>query len=88
VAYVDGEPACSGGCTVVDEVARLWGAATRPHVRGRGAYRALLAERLRRAAQLGATVGLVKGVVDTSGPILRRLGFTGYGYERRYRLDL
>jgi hypothetical protein len=88
VAYVDGEPACAGGCTVVGEVARLWGAATRPHVRGRGAYRALLAERLRLAVAAGATLGLAKGVVETSAPILRRLGFSGYGLERRYQLEL
>ncbi len=65
-------------------VARLWGAGTLPRFRGRGAYRALLAERMRVARGYGATLALVKGKVDTSGPILRRAGFTPYGEERAY----
>ena len=30
-------------------------------------------------------LALVKGRVETSGPILRRAGFTAYGDERCYR---
>lgn len=78
----------AGGCGLVGEVARLWGAGTRTAFRGRGAYRLVLAERLRLAAAQGATLALVKGKVDTSGPILRRAGFAAYGEERAYRLDL
>ena len=32
----------------------------------------------------GATLALVKGRVETSGPILRRAGFATYGQERCY----
>jgi GNAT superfamily N-acetyltransferase len=88
VAYVDGEPASAGGCTRAGEVARLWGAATRPQWRGRGAYRAVVAARLEVARAHGATLGLSKGLVTTSGPILTRLGFTTYGEERKLTLDL
>jgi GNAT superfamily N-acetyltransferase len=88
VAYVDGKPASAGGCTRAGDVARLWGAATRPTLRGRGAYRATVSARLRLAQEQGATLGLVKGLVDTSGPILSRLGFTTYGEERKLTLDL
>jgi GNAT superfamily N-acetyltransferase len=86
VVYLDGEPAASGGCTLTGDVARLWGAGTRPAFRGRGAYRALLAARIAVATEHGATLALVKGRVQTSGPILRRAGFTSYGEERCYRL--
>jgi GNAT superfamily N-acetyltransferase len=87
VAYVDGEPASAGGCSRADDVARLWGAASRPALRGRGAYRALTHARLAIARGHGATLGLVRARVSTSGPILRRLGFTSYGEERLLALD-
>lgn len=88
LARLDGRAVSTGGCTIVDGFARLWGAATLPDARGRGAYRAVLAERLRASASLGATTALVKGRTATSAPILRRAGFTSYGDERCYRLTL
>ena len=84
VVFIDGEPAAGGGCGLVGQVARLWGAGTRPAFRGRGAYRALLAARIGLAREHGATLALVKGRVETSGPILRRAGFTAYDEERSY----
>jgi GNAT superfamily N-acetyltransferase len=84
VAFLDGVPAAGGGCGIVGQVARLWGAGTRPAFRGRGAYRAVLAGRIALAREHGATLALVKGRVETSGPILRRAGFTAYGEERSY----
>jgi hypothetical protein len=90
LALVDGEPASTAGLTLDGDAAaaRLWGGATRPALRGRGAYRATLAERLRMARADGATLAMVKGVVETSGPILRAAGFTTYGSSRRYRLPV
>ncbi|WP_449407619.1 GNAT family N-acetyltransferase [Microbacterium maritypicum] len=88
LARIDGEPVSTGGCTIVDGFARLWGAATLAHARGRGAYRAVLAERLRASAERGATTALVKGRVTTSAPILRRAGFVHYGDERAFRLTV
>ncbi|MEO7754498.1 MAG: GNAT family N-acetyltransferase [Terracoccus sp.] len=88
VAYVDGRPAGCGGWTLAGEVCRLWGGATHTDVRGRGAYRAVLAARLETAAVAGATLGLTHGRVETSSPILRRIGFVRYGEERTLRLDL
>lgn len=84
----DGEAVSTGGCTIADGFARLWGAATLEHARGRGAYRAVLAERLRVGAALGATTALVKGRTATSAPILARAGFTYHGDERGYRLTV
>lgn len=88
VAYVDGRPAGSGGVTMADGVARLWGGGVLGPARGQGVYRAVLAARLQYAAARGATMALVKGRVETSGPILRRAGFAAYGRELIYRVPL
>jgi hypothetical protein len=84
VALVDGQPVTTGGCTLAGDVAQLWGAITLPASRGRGSYRAVLAERLRLAREHGATLALVKGRILTSGPTLLRAGFADYGEERCY----
>ncbi|MDN5766997.1 MAG: hypothetical protein L0H96_16395 [Humibacillus sp.] len=88
VAYLEGAPAGAGGWGVVDGVCRLWGGCTHTSWRGRGAYRAVLEARLTTAAAAGATLGLTHGLVDTSSPILRRLGFERYGEERVFRTDV
>jgi len=88
LARLDGDPVSTGGCTVVDGVARLWGGATLESARHRGAYRAVLGLRLALAQQYGATLAMVKGRADTSAPILRRSGFTEYGEERIYQLPV
>ncbi|MFK3676604.1 GNAT family N-acetyltransferase [Microbacterium sp. NPDC090218] len=85
---LDGRAVSTGGCTIVEGFARLWGAATLPEARGRGAYRAVLAARLHAGAERGATTALVKGRVATSAPILKRVGFRHLGDERAYRLTL
>jgi hypothetical protein len=88
LAWRAGEPFGMGGCTVVDGVARLWGAATLPGMRGLGGYRAVLFERMRLAREHGATLALVKGRVSTSAPILRRAGFRLMGQERAYDVEV
>ena len=88
VAAVGGLPASTGGWTLVGPVCRLWGAGTHPDLRGRGGYRAVLDARVRLAAAAGATLALTHGRVDTSSPILRRVGFRRYGEQRRLVVDL
>jgi hypothetical protein len=88
VAWVDGEGVGSGGLSMADDVARLWGGATVPHARRRGVYAAVLAERLRLAVGWGATLAVVKGRVETSAPILRRFGFRPHGREVTYELQV
>ena len=88
LARIDGRAVSTGGCTLVDGFLRLWGAATLPGFRGRGAYRAVLAERLRIGRERGATTALVKGRVETSAPILARCGFAAYGEDRSYVLEV
>ena len=88
VAGVSREPASAGGCTLYGEIALLWGAVTLREYRRRGAYRAVLAERLRLARDHGATLALVKGRVETSGPILTRAGFEDYDTEHCFWLSI
>ena len=88
VAYADGAPVGAGGLEIVDGVARLWGGGVVPSARGQGVYRALLAARLSYAVDHGATMALVKGRIDTSGPILLRAGFAGFGQEPIYGVPL
>lgn len=88
VAYAGGSPVGAGGLEIVDGVARLWGGAVIESARGQGIYRALLAARLDYAVTHGASMALVKGKIDTSGPILRRAGFTAFGQEPIYQVPL
>lgn len=88
VAYLDGRPVGTSGLTLTDDrVARLWGGGVLEDARGRGAYRAMLDARLRWAVERGARMALVKGRVQTSGPILARAGFAPFGEERSWLLD-
>jgi GNAT superfamily N-acetyltransferase len=88
VAYLEGQPAGTGGWGRAGEVLRLWGAGTTKSARGQGAYRAVLDARLRLARELGCTLGLTHGRVDTSSPILQKVGFTRYGEQRTLRIGL
>lgn len=88
VAYVDGEPAAAGGSTVDGDALRFWDGSVLPAYRGRGAYRALVAHRLREARATTAEFALVKAVDDTSAPILKRLGFAAYGEQRCWSIHL
>lgn len=87
-AYVDGAPLGAAAVTMADGAARLWFASVLEPARGHSVYRALLTARLAYGAAHGATMGLVKGRVSTSGPILWRAGFNAYGQETLYRVPL
>jgi GNAT superfamily N-acetyltransferase len=76
LAVADGRPVSAGrvefhGGT---EFASVWGGGTLPQWRGRGLYRALVAARATRAAELGYRYLQVDAGPE-SRPILRRLGF-------------
>lgn len=88
VAYLGGRPVGSGGLTVAGADGRLWGGVVLPEARGRGVYRAVLAARLGYAREAGADLAIVKGRVQTSGPILRRAGFAAFGQERSWLLPI
>jgi GNAT superfamily N-acetyltransferase len=85
LATVDGEPAASAGITLfAPHGAILNGGGVRARFRGRGLYRALVAERLRIARQAGVPGVQVWGGY-MSAPILRRLGFETVSRRRFYR---
>jgi GNAT superfamily N-acetyltransferase len=74
VAYVDGEPVARASASFSEHAVTLFGGATLPEARGRGAYRALVAARWEDAVQRG-TPALVTQASPMSRPILGRLGF-------------
>jgi hypothetical protein len=77
-----------GECTLSAGVARLSGAYTLEAHRRRGAYTAVLLQRLATAGEAGATVALARGLAATSAPILARSGFTRYATWDKYTIPL
>jgi hypothetical protein len=77
-----------GECTLEDGVARLSGAYTLEAHRGRGAYTAVLRQRLATAGDAGATIALARGLAATSAPILMRNGFARYATWDKYTITL
>jgi len=75
LAFVDGEPVAAAYASYTPFGILLFGGATLPSARGRGAYRALVAARAREAAAQGLPA-VVPGAGQMSRPILERLGFT------------
>lgn len=74
LAYVDGEPVARATAAFSEHGVTLFGGATIPEARGRGAYRALVAARWDEAVARG-TPALVTQAGAMSRPILQRLGF-------------
>jgi GNAT superfamily N-acetyltransferase len=84
---LDGEAAGTAGFALVGVVARLWGGAVVPAMRGRGVYRNLVTRRMAAASARGATLALVHAA-PTSSPILQHLGFRKFGERHTFRLPL
>jgi GNAT superfamily N-acetyltransferase len=74
LGFVDSEPVAAGYASYTPLGLILFGGATLPSARGRGAYRALVAARAREAAARGTPV-VVTHAGRMSRPILERLGF-------------
>lgn len=84
LATIDGEPAGSSNMALFPPTAAtINGGSVRPKFRGRGIYRAMVAERLRIAREAGVD-GLVVWGGEMSRPILERLGFVKVGWRRFY----
>jgi len=83
LALVEGVPVAEGSVRrTVHGPLWLAGGVTLPWFRGRGIYRALVRARWDDAVRLGADALVVNAIVDTSGPILERLGFRAVGRIR------
>jgi hypothetical protein len=76
--WLDGELVCAGTSAPTEHGLLLYGGATRPHARGRGAYRALIRARWNDALGLGTPALITQGG-SMSRPILERLGFERVG---------
>jgi GNAT superfamily N-acetyltransferase len=77
-AWLDGEIVSAGTCAPTKHGLVLFGGATRPQVRGRGAYRALIRARYDEAVRRG-TPALLTQAGAMSRPILERTGFRPVG---------
>jgi GNAT superfamily N-acetyltransferase len=77
-AWLDGEIVSTGTAAPTEHGLLLYGGATAPHARGRGAYRALLSARWDEAVRLGTPALITQGG-SMSRPILERLGFERVG---------
>jgi hypothetical protein len=76
--WLDGELVCAGTASPSEHGLLLYGGATLPRARGRGAYRALNHARWDDAVALGTPALITQGG-SMSGPILERLGFERVG---------
>ena len=83
-AWLDGEMVGAGTCAPTPYGLLLYGGATLPSARGRGAYRALLRARWDEATGRGAPVLLTQAGA-LSRPILERLGFRSVGHVHMLR---
>ena len=77
-AWLDGELVAAGTSAPTEHGLLLYGGATAPHARGRGAYRALLHARWQEAVGNGTPALITQGG-SMSRPILERLGFERVG---------
>ena len=76
--WLQDELVCAGTCAAAPHALALFGGATLPRARGRGAYRALIHARWREAQRHGLTALVTQGGT-MSRPILMRLGFQPVG---------
>jgi hypothetical protein len=76
--WLDGEIVCAGTAAPTEHGLLLYGGATLPRARGRGAYRTLLRARWDDAVALGTPALITQGG-SMSRPILERTGFERVG---------
>jgi hypothetical protein len=77
-AWLDGEIVATGTSAVTEHGLLLYGGATLPRARGRGAYRAVLHARWEEAVRNGTPALITQGG-SMSRPILERMGFERVG---------
>jgi hypothetical protein len=84
LALLDGRPAATGMAIPSERGVFLIAGSTATWARGRGLYRALVRARWDYAVERGTPALVTEALIDTSYPILRRLGFTEVCTIRRY----
>lgn len=75
VAFAGDAPVAAAACMFLGRSAFLQGAVVLPPYRGRGLYRALVRTRLDHAHARGLPLASTHARVETSAPIMERLGF-------------
>lgn len=75
LARIAGTPVAAANAALFERSAYLMGAVVLPAHRGRGAYHALIAARLRSISAAGLRLVTTQAMRTTSAPILARLGF-------------
>jgi len=80
IATVDGEPVGGGTLSVLDGVALLSGDGVLPRFRGRGIQKALIAARLRAAAECGADIACASTLPSTAS----QCAYEACGFRVRY----
>lgn len=81
IALIEGQIVARASSAIGEHGVTLFGGATLPEARGRGAYRALVAARWRDAVERGTPLVVTQAGV-MSRPILARLGFREVGTVR------
>jgi hypothetical protein len=84
LALLDGKPAATGMAIPSERGVFLIAGSTATWARGRGLYRALVRARWDYAVERGTPALITEALVDTSYPILQRLGFAEVCTIRRY----
>jgi hypothetical protein len=85
--WIGGEIVCAGTSAPTEHGLLLYGGATHPNARGRGAYRALIRARWDEAVARGTPALITQGG-SMSLPILRQLGFHEVGHVHSLIDDL
>ena len=85
LGLVDSKPAATGMAIPSDRGVFLIAGSTATWARGRGLYRGLVRARWEYAAERGTPALVTEALIDTSYPILKRLGFTEAGTIRRFQ---
>jgi hypothetical protein len=75
LARYEGRPAATGMCRIVNGAGYFYGGSTSPELRSKGAYRGLVAHRIRLLQQEGIPLAFILARKATSAPICRSLGF-------------
>ena len=83
LAYVDGKPAASAWIKIYGKIGYLFGGGTVPALRGKGAYRSLVAARGKMAREAGADF-LLSECSPASEKVLRALKFHDGGIARQW----
>lgn len=83
-AFINGTLVGTGALRLCKKSAHLIGSSVRPEFRGRGVYQALVIKRAEMARNHGLELITTHGMVNTSAPILSKMGFQQFTKSIQY----